>query len=99
MAYENEQEVRDIFGDSDEELDGNDSDIDFEGFPLVEREEGLQEKRLESEGESEENSGSEGEENEEELTFELSNFHISEFSGQPGLLVGFGDEPKADHFF
>ncbi|KAK3750318.1 hypothetical protein QZH41_010822, partial [Actinostola sp. cb2023] len=73
--------------------------LDYEGFPLVEREEGLQEERLESEDESEENSGSEGEEDEEEWTFELSNFHISEFSGQPGLLVGFGDEPKADHFF
>ena len=85
-----DQEYREIFGNSDEELDGDDSDIDFVGFEVDGDEE--------SNNNSEETSDVEAEE-ETLWMAELSNFVVSKFSGEPGLLVDFEDDAKADDYF
>ena len=89
-----EDQFREIFGSSDEEFDENDSDIDFTGFEASRDDE--------SDSESEE-TGSETSEDSTEAetpwTIELSNFEVSEFSGEPGLRFDLQDDTKADHYF
>ena len=82
------------FGNSDEEFDENDSDIDFTGFEARRDEE--------SDSESEETSSEtskDSTETETPWTIELSNFEVSEFSGEPGLRFNLQDDAKADHYF
>ncbi|CAH3197516.1 unnamed protein product, partial [Porites evermanni] len=75
-------------------FDENDSDIDFTGFEARRDEE--------SDSESEETSSETSEdstETETPWTIELSNFEVSEFSGEPGLRLNPPDDAKADHYF
>ena len=70
----------DEFRNSDEEFDENDSDIDFTGFEARWDEE--------SDSESEETSSETSEDStkaETPWTIKLSNFEVSEFSGEPGI--------------
>ena len=78
------------FGNSDEEFDENDSDIDFTGFEARRDEE--------SDSESEETS-EDSTKAETPWTIKLSNFEVSEFSGEPGLRFNLQDDAKADHYF
>ena len=89
-----EDQFREIFGNSDEEFDENDSDIDFTGFEARRDEE--------SDSESEETSSETSEDSTEAetpWTIELSNFEVSEFSGEPGLRLNPLDDANADHYF
>ena len=89
-----EEEYLGIFGSSDDELDANGSDIDFEGFEVDSDEEN------DSEGEETTSETSDVEaETETPWTVELSNFEVCEFSGEPGLRVNFEDGAKADDYF
>ena len=84
----------DEFGNSDEEFDENDSDIDFTGFEARRDEE--------SDSESEETSSEtskDSTETETPWTIELSNFEVSKFSGEPGIRFNLQDSAKADHYF
>ena len=86
-------QFREIFGNSDEEFDENDSDINFTGFE-VRRDE-------ESHSESEETSSETSEDPIEAETpwrIELSNFEVSEFS-EPGLRFNLQDDAKAERYF
>ena len=80
----------DEFRNSDEEFDENDSDIDFTGFEARWDEE--------SDSESEETS-EDSTKAETPWTIKLSNFEVSEFSGEPGLRFNLQDDDKADHYF
>ena len=89
-----EDQFRQIFGNSDEEFDKNDLDIDFMGFEARRDEE--------SDSESEEIRSETSEDSTEAKTpwtIELSNFDVSEFSGEPGLRFNPQDDAKADHYF
>ena len=89
-----EDQFREILGNSDEEFDENDSDINFTGFEAKRDEE--------SNSESEETSSETSEDSTEAetpWTIELSNFEVSEFSGEPGLRFNPPDDAKADHYF
>ena len=84
----------DEFRNSDEEFDENDSDIDFTGFEARWDEE--------SDSESEETSSETSEDStkgETPWTIKLSNFEVSEFSGEPGLRFNLQDDAKEDHYF
>ena len=80
----------DEFRNSDEEFDENDSDIDFTGFEARWDEE--------SDSESEETS-EDSTKAETPWTIKLSNFEVSEFSGEPGLRFNLQDDAKEDHYF
>ena len=89
-----EDHFREIFGNSGEEFDENDSDIDFTGFEARREEE--------TDSESEETSSETSEDSTEAetpWTIELSNFEVSEFSGEPRLRFNPLDYAKADHYF
>ena len=77
----------DEFRNSDEEFDENDSDIDFTGFEASWDEE--------SDSETSEDSTKA----ETPWTIKLSNFEVSEFSGEPGLRFNLQDDAKEDHYF
>ena len=84
----------DEFRNSDEEFDENDSDIDFTGFEARWDEE--------SDSKSEETSSETSEDftkAETPWTIKLSNFEVSEFSGEPGLRFNLQDDAKEDHYF
>ena len=84
----------DEFGNSDEEFDENDSDIDFTGFEARRDEE--------SDSESEETSSETSEDStkaETPWTIKVSNFEVSEFSRETGLCFNLQDDDKADHYF
>ena len=77
-----------------EEFDENDSDIDFTGFEARRDEE--------SDSESEETSSEtskDSTETETPWTIALSNFEVSEFSGEPRIRFNRQDNAKADHYF
>ena len=82
-----EDQFRQIFGNLDEEFDENDSDIDFTGFEASRDDE--------SDSETSEDST----EAETPWMIKLSNFEVSEFSGEPGLRFDLQDDAKADHYF
>ena len=87
-------QFREIFGNSDEEFDENDSDIDFTGFEARRDEE--------SDSESEETSSETSKdsmETETPWTIELSNYEVSEFFGEPRIRFNRQDNAKADHYF
>ena len=89
-----EDQFREIFGNSDEEFDENDSDINFTGFEARRDEESHRESEETSSETSEDST-----EAETPWTIELSNFEVSEFSGEPGLRLNPLDDAKADHYF
>ena len=89
-----EDQFREIFGNSDEEFDENDSDMDFTGFE-ARRDEESDSKSVETSSETSKDST----EAETPWTIELSNFEVSEFSGEPGLCFNPPDDAKADHYF
>ena len=87
-----------IFGDSDEDsgnVDGSDSDIDFEG---------IDEDAEESDGDNDQ-TGNEGasdideELKEEWWTAELRDIDVNTFMAQSGISIDVGPDPKADNFF
>lgn len=89
-----EEEFREIFGDSDEELDENNSDIDFQGFSDPEENDF---DLIEAEIDDQENNTLY--DYEIQWSDELSNFEIPEFSGQPGIKVDLADDAEAKHYF
>ena len=91
-------EYRAIFGDSDEDsgdVNGGDSDIDFEG---------IDEDAEETDGDNDQ-TGNEGASNsDEELeqewwTAELRDINVNTFTAQSGISIDVGPYPKANNFF
>ena len=89
-------EYRAIFGDSDEDsgdVNGGDSDIDFEG---------IDEDAEETDGNNDQtgNEGASDEELEEEWwTAELRDINVNTFTAQSGISIDVGPDPKANNFF
>ena len=104
----NIDEYRAIFGDSDDEdtgdIEGDSSDIDFEGIEDIaeESDEDINEETA-NEGAAEAAAGSDEEEEEEEeeeetWTAELSEIDVTDFSAESGIAIDLGVDPKADNF-
>ena len=100
----NIDEYRAMFGDSDDEdtgdIEGDSSDIDFEGIEdnAEESDEDINEETA-NEGAAEAAAGSDEEEEEETCTAELSEIDVADFSAESGIAIDLGVDPKADNFF
>ena len=91
-------EYRAIFADSDEDsgdVDGSDSDIDFEG---------IDEDAEERDGDNDQTGNEGASDSDEELkeewwTAELRDIDVNTFTAQSGISIDVGPHPKADNFF
>ena len=95
--YVSIDEYKAIFGDSDEnsgDVDGSDSDIDFEG---------IEEDAEESDGDNNQTGNERASDSDEELeeecwTADLRDIDVNTFNGT-GISIDVGHDPKADNFF
>ena len=100
IAQVSNQVYRDLFGDESSESDGSDgSDIDFEGFADVGREEEGSECE-ENDGEDDENSNKSSSDTEEEAwSNHLEDFVLEDFDSTPEIKANVPEGSKADCFF
>ena len=89
-----ENEYHDIFGSSDEELEDNNSDIDFEGFEI-----NLGDSGSESSENSDYFEAESGEEEDETWSDRVNNYTVQGFSGVSDIRIAIDKDAKAEEYF